>query len=142
LQVTPAAILAGEIGPEDAVHFALEAGSMVPPIIYSSTEPAEVEAAQRALGREEAGELIERFLASVARQLLARGITRFVIAGGETSGAVVQALGARSLAIGPEIDPGVPWTSFTHEKQVIALALKSGNFGGDDFLVRAWTMLE
>ena len=69
-----------------------------------------------------------------------RDTTRLIVAGGETSGAVVQALGARALAIGPEIDPGAPWTRVV-DGPAIALALKSGNFGKDDFFTRAWTLI-
>jgi uncharacterized protein YgbK (DUF1537 family) len=62
------------------------------------------------------------------------------VAGGETSGAVVAALGVRALRIGPEIDPGVPWTVSLGDAP-FALALKSGNFGAPDFFVKAWPML-
>ena len=67
-------------------------------------------------------------------------IRRLVVAGGETSGAVVSALGARRLAIGPEIDPGVPWT-FSLDEPRLALALKSGNFGAPDFFTKAFEVL-
>ncbi len=70
--------------------------------------------------------------------LLANGFSRFVVAGGETSGAVVGALGVSALQIGPEIDPGVPWTR-SIGAQDVALALKSGNFGTPDFFLKAWT---
>ena len=73
-------------------------------------------------------------------QLVALGVRRLVIAGGETAGAVVQALGVEALAIGPPIDPGVPWTMSLGEPR-IALALKSGNFGGDDFFDRALALM-
>ena len=79
-------------------------------------------------------------LADVGASLLADGFTRFVVAGGETSGAVVGALGVKALEIGPEIDPGVPWTRSLGTPDV-ALALKSGNFGAPDFFLRAWTKL-
>jgi uncharacterized protein YgbK (DUF1537 family) len=68
------------------------------------------------------------------------GVTRLVVAGGETSGAVIQALGIRALAIGPEVAPGVPWTRVTDGPD-IAVALKSGNFGARDFFMRAMDML-
>ncbi|HEY0271214.1 MAG TPA: nucleotide-binding domain containing protein, partial [Sphingomonas sp.] len=141
LRISPARIAAGEMTVEDAVRFALAAGPLAP-IVYSSAEPADITAAQHAFGREAAGDIVEHFLATVARRLLDAGVTRFIVAGGETSGAVTHALGANILAIGPEIDPGVPWTAFTDEGRTIALALKSGNFGADDFLIKAWTMLE
>ena len=83
---------------------------------------------------------MEHALADIAVTLKAAGFTRFVIAGGETSGAVVNALGVRMLQIGPEIDPGVPWTRSIGGPD-LALALKSGNFGAPDFFSRAWTLL-
>jgi uncharacterized protein YgbK (DUF1537 family) len=70
------------------------------------------------------------------------GVTRFIIAGGETSGAVVTALKAPALYIGPEIDPGVPWTRSLGDPQPVALALKSGNFGTPDFFLKAWELLK
>ena len=69
------------------------------------------------------------------------GITQLIVAGGETSGAVVQKLGLDLLRIGPEIDPGVPWTLASNGTQEIALALKSGNFGSEEFFVNAWSHL-
>ena len=82
------------------------------------------------------GKLNEDALAEVARGLVALGVRKLVVAGGETSGAVVQALDVRSLRIGPQIDPGVPWT-MTSGATPIALALKSGNFGSVDFFAKA-----
>lgn len=108
-----------------------------PVLIYASAPPAEVAAAQEALGRERAAELIESALRTIAAALADAGARRFVVAGGETAGAVVEALGVRALAIGPEIAPGVPWTRAADGKP-FALALKSGNFGGPDFFTRAW----
>ena len=83
---------------------------------------------------------VERILAEVARILQSRGFARFLIAGGETAGAVVAALGVTMLDIGPEIAPGVPWTRSIQGPD-LALALKSGNFGGPDFFLRAWSLL-
>jgi uncharacterized protein YgbK (DUF1537 family) len=118
-----------------AVAGALEAGK--PLLVYSTAEPAEVAAVQAKLGAERAATLIEDTLALVARRLVASGVRRLVVAGGETSGAVVKALGVRALAIGPQIDPGVPWTMSAGSEPRIALALKSGNFGADDFFEKA-----
>jgi uncharacterized protein YgbK (DUF1537 family) len=81
--------------------------------------------------------LIERALATIAAGLVARGVRRMVVAGGETSGAVVSQLGVRSLRIGEEIDPGVPWTYAEGDGPPMRLALKSGNFGERDFFIRA-----
>ena len=95
---------------------------------------------QDQLGRDAAGALVERALAEAATHLVATGVTRLIVAGGETSGAVVGALGVKALEIGPEIDPGVPWTRAVGRDLV--LALKSGNFGAPDFFVKAWRMLQ
>ena len=81
--------------------------------------------------------MIEQALGRIAQGLVARGVRRLVVAGGETSGAVVGALGVEGLLIGPEIDPGVPWT-FSLGEPTLALALKSGNFGAQDFFVKAF----
>ena len=80
-------------------------------------------------------------MASVARGLVTSGVRRLVVAGGETAGAVVQALGISGLSIGRQIDPGVPWT-VSLGKKPLALALKSGNFGAPDFFLRAFAVLE
>ena len=111
-----------------------------PFMIYSTAEPEAVRQVQERLGRDQSGQLIEHLLAEVAHQLFEQGVRRFVVAGGETSGAVVQGLGVSMLEIGPEIDPGVPWTCAADGKP-IALALKSGNFGTQDFFLKALAML-
>jgi uncharacterized protein YgbK (DUF1537 family) len=111
-----------------------------PLLIYSTADPAKVEKVQAALGREQAGHMIEQALGQIARGLVERGVRRLVVAGGETSGAVVTALGVPGLRVGPEIDPGVPWTASLDE-QPIALALKSGNFGAEDFFLKAFARL-
>lgn len=111
------------------------------PLAYSSADPAEVAQAQAALGRDRAGLVVEHFLSDVASTLDERGYRRFIVAGGETSGAVVGALGVAALRIGREIDPGVPWTVAFGSGPEIALALKSGNFGADDFFTKAWKVI-
>jgi uncharacterized protein YgbK (DUF1537 family) len=108
-----------------------------PVVIAASAPPEKVAALQARLGREAAGALVEEAVATIAEGLLARGVGRLVVAGGETSGAVVQRLGLTALRIGPEIDPGVPWTYA--EPRGIHLALKSGNFGARDFFLRAFS---
>jgi uncharacterized protein YgbK (DUF1537 family) len=100
-----------------------------------------VKAVQRELGVERAGALVEQALAEIARGLVAAGVRKLVVAGGETAGAVVGALGIRALRIGPQIDPGVPWTE-SLDARPIALALKSGNFGSADFFAKALAQLE
>ena len=111
-----------------------------PLLIYSTAAPKQIEEVQAALGRERAGAMVEQALGEIAKDLVARGARRLVVAGGETSGAVVTALGITGLRVGAEIDPGVPWTASLDEKP-IALALKSGNFGGDDFFLKAFREL-
>jgi uncharacterized protein YgbK (DUF1537 family) len=108
-----------------------------PVLIYASAPPDQVAAAQAALGRERAAQLVEDALRAIATALAGAGVERFVVAGGETSGAVVEALGVRALAIGREIAPGVPWTRAA-DGRPYALALKSGNFGWPDFFSRAF----
>ena len=110
-------------------------------LIYASAAAEEVRAAQERLGRDRAGALVEDALAGIARGLVAAGVRRLVVAGGETSGAVVQALGVKGLAIGPTIDPGVPATVSIGRDPRLALVLKSGNFGGRDFLTRAFEVM-
>ncbi|WP_137128253.1 3-oxo-tetronate kinase [Roseomonas sp. HF4] len=107
-----------------------------PVVVAASAPPEKVAALQAKLGRDAAGALVEDAVATIAEGLVARGVGRLVVAGGETSGAVVQRLGVTALRIGPEIDPGVPWTYA--EPRGIHLALKSGNFGARDFFLKAF----
>jgi uncharacterized protein YgbK (DUF1537 family) len=118
-----------------AIAPALEAGRAF--LVYSTAEPSQVAAVQAKLGAERAATLVEDALALVAERIVASGVRRLVVAGGETSGAVVKALGVKALAIGPQIDPGVPWTASVGSEPRIALALKSGNFGAPDFFEKA-----
>ncbi|MEO6958762.1 MAG: 3-oxo-tetronate kinase [Burkholderiaceae bacterium] len=108
-----------------------------PVVVYSTACAQRVESVQQALGVENAGALVEKALARIAQGLVALGVRRLVVAGGETSGAIVTALKMRRLRIGPQIDPGVPWT-VSMDGIPIALALKSGNFGSADFFTKAW----
>ncbi|MGA9865779.1 MAG: 3-oxo-tetronate kinase [Acetobacteraceae bacterium] len=112
-----------------------------PVLIAASAPPDKVAALQARMGREAAGALIEDALAAIAERLVARGVRRLVVAGGETAGAIVARLGVRSLRIGAEIDPGVPWTYAEGGAQPLLLALKSGNFGGSDFFRDAFAAL-
>jgi uncharacterized protein YgbK (DUF1537 family) len=121
-----------------AVESDLAAGR--PFLVYSTATPERVAEVQRALGRDVAAARIERALALIAQRLVDRGVRRLIVAGGETSGAVVQALGVEALAIGPAIDPGVPWTTASGRTR-LALALKSGNFGATDFFAKALALL-
>ena len=109
-----------------------------PVVIAASAPPDRVQALQASLGRDAAGALVEDALATIASGLVERGVRRMVVAGGETSGAVVSRLGVTRLRIGAEIDPGVPWTYAEGGQAPLKLALKSGNFGGRDFFLQAF----
>jgi uncharacterized protein YgbK (DUF1537 family) len=113
-----------------------------PVVIAASAQPDRVATLQARLGREAAGLLVEEALAGIAVGLVSRGVRRMVVAGGETSGAVVTRLGVRRLRIGAAIDPGVPWTYAEVGDTALLLALKSGNFGAPDFFLKAFAMLE
>ena len=126
-----------------ALAWAASRLSQRPLLLYSTGEPDDVSAVQEQLGAQHAGAMIEKTLAAVVRGLVELGVRQLVVAGGETAGACVQALEIDQLRIGPQIDPGVPWchahTSFAPEG--LHLALKSGNFGTDDFFVKAFSVL-
>jgi uncharacterized protein YgbK (DUF1537 family) len=111
-----------------------------PIMVYSTACADDVLAHQRRFGRDNVARAIERAMARIARALVGMGIRRLVVAGGETAGAVVDGLGVRALRIGPQIEPGVPWTE-TIGEPAMALALKSGNFGSDEFFENALAML-
>jgi uncharacterized protein YgbK (DUF1537 family) len=111
-----------------------------PILIYSTDEPEAVARAQVRLGAERTGALIEQAMGGIARRLYRAGVTRWIVAGGETSGAVVEALQIKALRIGPEIEPGVPWT-VSLGPEPLALAFKSGNFGTEAFFAKALGML-
>jgi uncharacterized protein YgbK (DUF1537 family) len=133
----PVAIAGGRDQAQEALAWAERRVADKPILIYSTAAPEQVSAVQQQLGREEAGAMIEQTLGRIAQGLVAKGVRRLVVAGGETSGAVVGALGVQGLYIGPEIDPGVPWT-FSIGQPTLALALKSGNFGTPDFFTKAF----
>ena len=141
-RIDPLAAARGEPVIEQALAFAQPYLDKAEPVlIYATATPDEVKAVQRELGVNEAGHLVESTLASIARGLRERGVRKFVVAGGETSGAVVQALDVRTLRIGAQIDPGVPATATT-DADPLALALKSGNFGTTDFFDKALRHLD
>jgi uncharacterized protein YgbK (DUF1537 family) len=106
------------------------------PLVYSSASPEKVRALQESYGREAIAQKLDALFAETARRLVYDGVSRLVVAGGETSGAVVTALNLEAVAIGPEIDPGVPALA-TADGPPLALALKSGNFGAPDFFAKA-----
>jgi uncharacterized protein YgbK (DUF1537 family) len=139
--VDAAAVIDGAAVVEDALEWAQAHLGEEPILIYSTAEPDQVGAVQAAVGVEQAGSAVEDVLARIAVGLVKRGVRRLIVAGGETSGAVVKALGVDTLRIGPEIDPGVPWTVTEGPRDRLALALKSGNFGGPRFFLDAWKRL-
>jgi len=142
LELDPLATPDADALARQATQWAVERLGAVPVVIAASATPERVAALQAKLGRDAAGALVERALASVAEALVRHGVRRLVVAGGETAGAVVTRLGVRSLRIGPEIDPGVPWTYAEGSGEPLLLALKSGNFGAPDFFIKAFTMLD
>lgn len=138
--IDPVALADGRLTSDTLLNWAIPRLGSKPVLIYSTAEPEAVRAIQERFGRDEAGAMVEQLLADTARGLARAGVTRLVVAGGETSGAVVSALGVTMLEIGPEIDPGVPWT-LAADGTTMALALKSGNFGTPDFFTKSLEML-
>jgi uncharacterized protein YgbK (DUF1537 family) len=111
-----------------------------PLMVYATDHPEAVRRCQEELGSGRAGSLVEQAFADIARAAATLGVTRFIVAGGETSGAVVQALGIKAIRIGPQIAPGVPVTQALGGKPLL-LALKSGNFGDRDFFAKALSLM-
>lgn len=105
------------------------------PMIYATTEPETLQRIQHEYGNKASSERIEQLFAALAAALKAKGFSRFIVAGGETSSIVAQTLGVEAFHIGPVISPGVPWVRDT--RQPLSLALKSGNFGDTQFFARA-----
>ena len=136
LRIEPAALLNGLQTPEKAAQ-TLMAMIEREPIIYSTAKPEEILAVQAAQGQDAAAGAIEKFFAKLAVLLAEAGVDRFIVGGGETSGAIVSALGVSELAIGPQIDPGVPAMTTQRGGKLLGLVLKSGNFGAADFYRKA-----
>jgi len=133
----PMRLASGELRPADVLAWAGPLLPRGPVLVYSTAEPGALRDVQSKLGIEAAGSLVERVIAQIARGLVDAGVRQLIVAGGETSGAVVQALGIDALRIGPQIDPGVPWTASVARRPIL-LALKSGNFGTADFFLKAF----
>ncbi len=114
--------------------------SQGPVLVYATTDADTLQKVQAKFGREQTGEWMESALAQVCQGLQALGVKQWVIAGGETSGACVQALNITQMQIGPQIDPGVPWC-FAPQHTAGHLTLKSGNFGTPDFFTKALKVL-
>ena len=130
--------MAGRLGAAELMAF-LTANLDRSPLVYSSSDPDMVAQAQARHGREQLADTLDGLFADTARHLIASGVRRLVVAGGETSGAVTQALNLGPLSIGPEIEPGVP--ILTDGQRTVALALKSGNLGGPDFFTKALAVM-
>lgn len=140
LQLDPIGLARNGVGP--ALDWLRSQPKDCNPLIYATAAPSTVRAAQEQLGIAKAGALVEDALATLATAAFENGIRKFIVAGGESSGAVAQALGVNRLDIGAEIAPGVPWTFSQIQGENVALALKSGNFGNEDFFARALAKLE
>ncbi|MEP6722408.1 MAG: 3-oxo-tetronate kinase [Variovorax sp.] len=142
--IDPLRLAAGDDVVADALAWAAPLLPSGPLLVYSTAEAGAVKSVQGQLGVEAAGAIVERCVAAIARGLVEQGVRQLIVAGGETSGACVQALGIAQLQIGPQIDPGVPWC---HAKAEAAggaglhITLKSGNFGTEDFFTKAFTVL-
>jgi 3-dehydrotetronate 4-kinase len=137
--VDPLRLAAGQAVVAEALAWARSRLGATPVLLYATADSAAVRSVQSRLGAQHAGALVEQALAQMAVALVDAGVGQLVLAGGETSGACVQALGIRQLRIGPQIDPGVPWCHAASPG--LHLALKSGNFGGIDFFTRAFATL-
>lgn len=138
--IDPLQLAAGRDVVAEALAWAQPRLGDAPVLVYATAQPDAVRAVQHHLGAEQAGALVEQALSRIAQGLVQAGVGQLIVAGGETSGACVQALGITQLRIGPQIDPGVPWCFAVTAARAagLHLALKSGNFGGSDFFSRAF----
>jgi 3-dehydrotetronate 4-kinase len=126
---------------QEALTWAQTQNHAQPVLIYSTADPAAVQAVQSQLGVDRAGAMLEDALAQIACGLVDQGVRQLIVAGGETSGACTQALGIKHMQIGPQIDPGVPWCYALGSQGNLHLALKSGNFGTADFMTKVFKTL-
>jgi uncharacterized protein YgbK (DUF1537 family) len=143
--IDPLAVASGNDVVTQALQWAAPLLKDGPVLIYATAEPNAVKAIQNKLGVAQAGELVEHTLSSISKGLVQAGVRQLVVAGGETSGAVVQALEVERMVIGPQIDPGVPWTSVASpvcNGDTVHIALKSGNFGTNDFFEKSFALLK
>lgn len=137
-RLDPQRLLTDPAETQRAIEWALERVTAAPVLVASSGSSEQVQAVQARYGAEAAGLAIEEAMATIAAGLADRGVHRFVVAGGETSGAVVNRLGHTAFAIGAEIAPGVPvLRTVGSTGPTMALALKSGNFGAATFFADA-----
>ena len=105
------------------------------PLLFATLPPEQLTAIQQRYGDHVASQAVERTFARLTQKLHLAGVNTFIVAGGETSGTVVESLQVKRLTVGDAIAPGVPWV-FTDDNS-LALALKSGNFGDEDFFFKA-----
>lgn len=126
-------LLSGKVDTQQVVSWALRQTTL--PLVSTSAEPEQVKRLQQELGAEHTASTIESFFGEVANLACSQGVTRLISAGGETSGAIIQALHIEAMQIGPMIDPGVP--ALRVSGKALAIALKSGNFGAEDFFAKA-----
>ena len=136
---TPPADIAAQV-----VNWATAHMASSPVLVYSTADAEQVKSVQSQRGTQHAGEHTEQVLAQVAQGLVQHGVSQLVVAGGETSGACVQALGISQLTIGAQIDPGVPWCYAPSRLALsggLHITLKSGNFGSADFFTKAFQSL-
>ncbi len=137
MEIVAADVIEGRIKAETVADWLIASKGI--PVAYSSADPEVVQQVQERFGRERSSHSIERFFADIARLVVRGGIRKILTAGGETSGAVVEALSLSTLEIGPEIDPGVPALRAGNE---LVVALKSGNFGAPDYFAKAAGILD
>ncbi len=141
LAIDPLRMTSGENAVHEALAWAAPLLQNGPVLVYSTAESTAIKKVQSRLGVEQSGAWVERTLAAIAKGLVQLGVRQLIVAGGETSGACVQALGIPQMQIGPQIAPGVPWCHAFSDSMPLHIALKSGNFGGDDFFTDAFKML-
>jgi uncharacterized protein YgbK (DUF1537 family) len=142
LHLDPEQVVAGKEEARRALTWAQERLKEGPVLIASSSTPDEVQVLQARHGREASGHAIEQAMADVAEGLVQSGVRRLVVAGGETSGAVVDRLGIPGFLVGAEIAAGVPVLRAVGAKGgEMLLALKSGNFGGPEFFSDALELM-
>ena len=120
---------------DEVRSWVLEQPETPAPMVYATAGPDEVSRIQAEHGAERASAAVEDLFARLSASLAEAGVRRFIVAGGETSGSVTTALGVTGFEVGPQIAPGVPWVRSLNTD--IDLALKSGNFGAEDFFTAA-----
>ena len=142
LALDPQQVAAGTDVVAQALAWAAPLLASGPVLVYSTADPDAVKTVQARLGTDRSGAMMEQTFAALARGLVKLGVRQLLVAGGETSGACVQALGVTQMRIGPQIDPGVPWChALLPSGEGLHMALKSGNFGSADFFTRAFGLL-